>query len=96
LATIQGAVGVVGYACRNVDGETVTDGSVGSSFADRIAYLTRLATLVGDELGLEGLREIQAAGAQQRLAGVVSRDGSSLAVLASADATFEDLSGRRR
>jgi predicted regulator of Ras-like GTPase activity (Roadblock/LC7/MglB family) len=88
--------GVVGYVVRDADGAIAPRGGVDARFADRLSYVARLAVLVGDELGLEGLRELQVVGPERRVATVLARDGSTLTVLASAEAPLDDLSGGRR
>jgi hypothetical protein len=93
---VDAAAGVVGYVVRDATGAIAPRGGVDARFADRLTYVARLAVLVGDELGLEGLRELQVIGAERRAATVLARDGSALTVLASADALLDDLTGGRR
>jgi predicted regulator of Ras-like GTPase activity (Roadblock/LC7/MglB family) len=93
---VDAAGGVMGYVMRDADGMSAPRGAVDARFADRLSYVARLAVLVGDELGLEGLRELQVLGSERRVATVLARDGSTLTVLASADAPLDDLSGGRR
>jgi predicted regulator of Ras-like GTPase activity (Roadblock/LC7/MglB family) len=96
LKVVNAVRGVLGYVVRDADGRVASRGGVDARFADRVAYVARLAALVGDELGLEGLREVQVLGAERRMASVLARDGSAVAVLATADAEIDDLSGEKR
>ncbi len=86
----------MGYVVRDAAGTLAPRGAVDARFADRLSYVARLAVLVGEELGLEGLRELQVVGSERRVATVLARDGSTLTVLASADSPLDNLSGGRR
>ncbi len=76
---------VLGYAARPHGGMLVMEGSCDSRFDDRAAYFTHLASLIGQELGLDALRELHVVGKKYRIGHYVLRDSTYLSVLASAD-----------
>ncbi len=76
---------VLGYAARPHGGTLVMEGSCDSRFDDRAAYFAHLATLIGQELGLDALRELHVVGKNQRIGHYVLRDSTYLSVLANAD-----------
>lgn len=76
---------VLGYAARPHGGTLVMEGTCDSRFDDRAAYFAHLASQIGQELGLDALRELHVVGKNYRIGHYVSRDSTYLSVLANAD-----------
>jgi predicted regulator of Ras-like GTPase activity (Roadblock/LC7/MglB family) len=82
MAAVGGAAVVLGVASRTVGGVVSTAGAMSVRLEERAAYLARLAAMVGEELGLETLRELHLGGGEQRLAWVARPDGSASTIVA--------------
>ncbi len=76
---------MMGYAARPHGGMLVMEGSCDSRFDDRVAYFAHLASLIGQELGLDALRELHVVGKTYRIGHYVLRDSTYLSVLANSD-----------
>ena len=81
MAAVGGAAAVLGVASRTPTGDVSTAGAIDGLVEERAAYLARLAAMVGEELGLETLRELHVGGAEKRLAWVAHRDGAASIVV---------------
>ncbi len=85
---------VIGFTARPNGGTLVTGGGCNSRFDDRTAYFAHLATLIGQEIGMEALRELHVVGKALRIGHYVNRDATYLSVLANVDCDVADVAQR--
>lgn len=75
--------GVLGYTVSERDGTITESSGRGSAvFSEQCAYFLELAQIVGEELGLEDLREMRVVGRQSKLLVKRTADAGRVAVLA--------------
>ena len=85
---------VLGYTARPLGGTLVMDGACNSRFDDRTAYFAHLAVLIGQEIGMNALRELHVVGKAFRIGHYVSRDATYFSILANVDCDVAEVARR--
>jgi hypothetical protein len=96
FAWLANRPGVLGHRHARPGGIELTSDALPEGFGDRIAFIRQMAQAVGDELGLENLREIHLVAKESRVISVGLDDGGTVDVQTTQLASTHELAKQIR